>query len=144
MAFRKTAGCLILAGAAWAWKLSGIQELQLGPRSIHILTDKDSKLRLGPGEGYELAGSIPAEDLYAELRDRMDQRLVAKVGHVGPGQLSVSLPVQHLGRIAGSAGTLAFNSDSIVYSTLARRGSRTWRYQDIETITSLEKGFHFQ
>jgi len=196
MAIGKTAGCLILASAAWAsaaqftvrhehwrkgcegvmtvdengvafaslkgagpehhawtWRFQEIQELQLAPRSIHILTYKDSKLRLGAGERYEFTGKIPAGGLYALLRDRMDQRFVAQVGQA-LGLPTLTLPVKHQARILGSEGTLAFGPDSIVYSTPAKNQSRTWRYTDIDsisssgrfqlTITTLEKGFNFQ
>ena len=191
MAIGKTAGCLILAGAAWAsaaqfavrhehwrkgcegvmtvdengvkfagaghhawtWTFQDIQELQLAPRSIHILTYKDSRLRLGAGERYQFTGDIPAAGLYALLRDRMDQRFVAQLeqDHRPPG---LTLPVKHQARILGSEGTLAFTPDSIVYSTAAKNQSRTWRYTDVDsisssarfqlTITTLEKSFNFQ
>ena len=193
MAIGKTAGCLILAGAAWTWasaaqftvehkhwrggcsgvltvdangvsfdgpkehawtwQFQDIQELQLGPASIHILTYKDSKLRLGADLGYEFEGAIPAGDLYAVLRERMDQRLVAMVPSEGGGA-GVSLPVKLLGRIAGSEGRLEFLADSVVYEAGAKNQSRTWRYTDIDgisssgrfelTLTTQEKGFHFQ
>jgi hypothetical protein len=138
---------------AWRWKYEDIQELRLAPESIHILTYKDSKLRLGEDRAYNFTGKIPAEDLYALLRDRMDQRFVAAVGQA-PDLPSWSLPVKHLRPIVGSEGTLAFGAEAIVYSTPARDESRTWRYSDVEsigssgpfqlTITTLEKGFNFQ
>lgn len=140
-------------GHAWTWKFQDIQEFRLTPRSIHILTYKDSKLRLGADEGYEFTGSIPAGDLYTLLRDRMDQRLVAQMGPVSGGE-AFSLPVKHLGRVAGSEGTLAFTPEGIAYETPSKNQSRTWRYPDIDgisssgrfelTITTLEKDFHFQ
>jgi len=195
MAIGKTAGCLILAGAAWAgaadaqfpvrhrsfqhgcngvlsvsaagvsfsgpkwhtwtWKIQDIQELQLSPRSIHILTYGDRKLRLGAEERFEFTGTIPVGEVYAILKDRMDQRLVAEVGQAGnPPAVVLSLAVKHLGRLGGSQGTLAFAAESVVYSTAKYDDSRTWRYSDIETIssagrfeltiTTLEKEFHFQ
>jgi hypothetical protein len=138
---------------AWVWKYEDIQQLRLAPESIHILTYKDSKLRLGKDREYNFTGKIPAGDLYALLKDRMDQRFVAAVGQV-PDLPSWSLPVKHLKPIIGSEGTLAFTAEAIVYSTSAKTESRTWRYSDIEsiassgpfqlTITTLEKGFNFQ
>lgn len=138
---------------AWRWKYEDIQELTLAPESIYILTYKDSKLRLGTDRGYTFTGKIPAEELYALLRERMDQRFVAALGEVS-GPVSFSLPVKHLRPMVGSEGTLAFGADAIVYSTPAKAESRTWRYSDIEsiassgpfqlTITTLEKGFNFQ
>jgi hypothetical protein len=138
---------------AWSWKYEDIQQLRLAPESIYILTYKDSKLRLGKDREYNFTGSIPAEELYALLKDRMDQRLVAAVGQA-IGLPTWSLPVKHLRPIVGSEGTLEFGADAIVYSTPAKTESRTWRYSDIEsiassgpfqlTITTLEKGFNFQ
>jgi len=106
--------------------------------------------------GYEFTGDIPAGGLYALLRDRMDQRFVAQMEPVGQalGLPALILPVKHQARIVGSEGTLAFTPDSIVYATPAKNQSRTWRYQDIDgisssgrfqlTITTLEKSFDFQ
>ena len=138
---------------AWSWKYEDIQQLRLSPESIYILTYKDSKLRLGEDRAYTFTGEIPTKDLYAFLRDRMDQRFVAAVGQA-IGLPTWSLPVKHLRPIAGSEGTLEFAADAIVYSTPAKDESRTWRYSDIEniassgpfqlTITTLEKGFNFQ
>ncbi len=137
----------------WRWKYEDIQELRLAPGGIHILTYKDSKLRPGRDREYNFTGKVPAEELYALLRDRMDQRFVAAVGQV-PDLPSWSLPAKHLRPIVGSEGTLSFTADAIVYSTPAKDESRTWRYTDIEniassgpfqlTITTLEKGFNFQ
>jgi hypothetical protein len=138
---------------AWRWKYEDIQELRLAPESIYILTYKDSNLWLGEDREYNFTGKIPAEELYALLRERMDQRFVAKVGQA-IGLPTWSLPVKHLRPSGGSEGTLAFGADAIVYSTSARDESRTWRYSDIQnigssgpfqlTITTLEKGFNFQ
>jgi len=138
---------------AWTWKLQDIQEFTLSPGSIHILTYKDSKLRLGADREYRFTGKVPAERLYALLRDRMDQRFVAALGQASslPG---LALPAKHLGRIVGSEGILSFGAETVAYSTPARDDSRTWRYSDIDsisssgpfqlTITTLEKDFHFQ
>jgi len=138
---------------AWTWQYQDIQELTLAPGGIHILSYKDSKLRLGADRGYEFTGKIPAGELYALLRERMDQRFVPKVAQaIGPPTWSV--PVKHLRTIVGSEGTLTFGADAIAYSTPAKDQSRTWRYADIQgisssgpfqfTITTLEKGFDFQ
>ena len=138
---------------AWTWKHQDIQELTLAPGSIHILTYKDSKIRLGADRGYEFTGKIPAGELYPLLRERMDRRFVAALGEAS-GPAGWSVPVKHLRPITGSEGTLAFGAEAIVYSTPAKEESRTWRYADIEsigssgpfqfTITTLEKGFNFQ
>jgi hypothetical protein len=130
---------------AWVWKYEDIQELTLGSGSIHILTYKDRRLGLGADREYDFTGKLPVEALYGLLKDRMDQRFIAAVAPRGalpdpaPGW---SVPVKHLGRITlklqttGSEGTLAFGPDKITYSTTARDDSRTWRYSDIDSISS--------
>jgi hypothetical protein len=172
MAFGKTAGCLILAGAAWAygaqfavrhehlrkgcdgvmtvddigvtfkgskdhtwtWKYDDIQELRLEPEEIHILSYKDSKLRLGSDREYDFTGKLPAEDLYQLWSKRLDQRFVAALPQ--PAAEGFLIPVKHLKRITGSEGTLGFEKDSVVYSTSASGESRRWRYSDIDSISS--------
>ena len=156
---------------AWSWDYQDIQRLTLSPGGIHILTYKDSRLRAGADREYDFTGKVPAEALYALLRDRMDQRFVAAMVPAPVVSTAVvstkgtldpppgwTLPVKHLGGIAGivsgTQGTLAFGAGTIAYATAAKGGSRTWRYTDIDTIsssgpfeltiTTLEKAFNFQ
>jgi len=74
----------------------------------------------------------------------MDHRRVAAIAEDVPGAWSI--PVKR--------GAIAFGADAIVYSTKTPGESRTWRYSDIDTVsssglfeltvTTLEKTFHFQ
>jgi hypothetical protein len=122
-------------GHAWKWRLEDIQELKLAPDSVTVLTYQDNKWRPGTDREYRFIGTVPARELYALLRPRMDQRLVAEIAE--PVQDAAwSLPVKHIGRMAGSQGTLAFGEETIVYTTAARDDSRTWRYGDIDSIGS--------
>jgi len=146
---------------AWAWNDGDIQQLTLSPGSIHILTYEDSRLRPGAGREYRFTGKVPAQALYALLRDRMDQRFVAAMAPAAdvsgadvPAAVSApgtadprpdwTLPAKHLGTIAGivagtssgTQGTLAFGAGTIAYATAAKDDSRIWRYTDIETISS--------
>jgi glycerophosphoryl diester phosphodiesterase len=170
MAFGKTAGCLIVAAAAfaaqfpvrhehlrkgcegimtadetgvqfggskthaWSWLYEDIQELRLEPGKIRILTYKDDKLRLGADREYAFTGSLPGRELYELWKRRMDQRFVAALPETGTEEFEI--PVKHLKRITGSEGTLAFGEDSITFSTDLRGDSRTWRYSDIDSISS--------
>jgi hypothetical protein len=137
----------------WAWKFDDIQQLKLAPNEVNILTYKDSKLRFGADRAYDFRGSIAAVELYPMLSRKMDQRFVARLAEP-PEPAGVSLPVKLLGRITGSEGTLDFADGAVVYSTPAKGESRTWRYSDIDnisssgrfqlTITTAEKSFNFQ
>ena len=120
---------------AWSWKYQDIQELKLGAGHIYVLTYQDSKLLLGADRGYEFTGKIPAE-LYALWKTRLDQRFVAELADPSTAPDGLTLPVKHLKRITGSEGELRFGSDQIVYATGAKDESRTWRYSDIESISS--------
>jgi hypothetical protein len=175
MAYGKTAGCVILAGVAaalsaaqfpvrhehlrqscagvmtidergvsfagprehnWTWPFQDLRQLKISPEGVTVLTYD------GPRRVF--TGKVPAAELYPMLRDQMDQRLVAALAEEVPGAWSI--PVGH--------GTIAFGADAIVYSTKTPGESRTWRYSDIDTIssagpfeltvTTLEKTFHFQ
>jgi hypothetical protein len=69
----------------------------------------------------------------------LDQRLVAALGPDAGQDMGLpawTFPVKHLGRIAGSEGTLTFGAEAVTYSTAARDDSRTWRYSDIDNIGS--------
>ena len=173
MAFGKTAGCLILAGAAvasaaqftmrhehwqdhcngvltvdekgvsfagpkkhvWSWKYRDIQQLTLSPDEVLVVTYKGDKLLFGRDRSYRFTGKAPAGELYALLKDRLDQRFVAALEQ-DASLPAWTFPVKHLGRTGGSEGTLIFDSNAVIYSTPAKDGSRTWRYGDIDNISS--------
>jgi hypothetical protein len=119
----------------WQWRLEDIQELKLAPDSVMVLTYEDSRWQAGRDRRYLFLGQIPVKELHALLWPRMDQRLVAGIAE--PVKAPVwSAPVKHLGRIRGSEGTLAFGASAVVYATGTKNDSRTWRYEDIDTISS--------
>jgi hypothetical protein len=173
MAFGKTAGCIILAGAAlasaaqfpvrhehwqdhcngvltvdeqgvsfaapkkhaWSWKYRDIEQLTVSPGRVTVVTYQDNKLLLGADRSYRFTGKVPAAELYSLLRDRLDQRFVAAMGQEA-ALPAWTFPVKHLGRITGTEGTLSFGADTVTYSTAAKDDSRTWRYSDIDNISS--------
>ena len=136
-------------GHEWAWKYEDIQQLTLLPGGLHILTYKDSKLRLGADLEFRFTGKLPADELYREWSEKLDQRFVAWQSF---GREGHRLPAKHLGTIVGSEGALIFAENAIAWES--PRESRLWRYQDILnisssgpfqlTITTFEKQFDFQ
>jgi hypothetical protein len=121
-------------GHKWNWKYQDIQELRLEPRKIHVLTYQDVRYRPGADRTYEFTGDLPVEELFRLWSSRMDQRFVAAL--VEPEGEDFAIPVKHLTRFKGSEGILSVYADSIVYSTEAIRESRTWRFLDIDNISS--------
>lgn len=122
---------------AWHWDYQDIQQLKVGPRSLTVLTYKDNKWKLGADREYrfDLLSDKTFEDAYRVLKARMDQRLVAAVPDPVPNALW-EIPVKHLLRFGGDEGVLQVGPDEIVYRSARQRETRTWRYQDIENISS--------
>lgn len=123
---------------AWTWAYQDIQQLEIAPREVRVLTYKDNRWKLGADREYRF-DLLPSEDSFAGayqlLKDRLDQRFVAALADKEIQALWV-IPVKLQGRIQGSEGVLQVGADRIVYSTDKKDTSRTWRYEDIENISS--------
>jgi hypothetical protein len=114
-----------------------IQELRLSADKLTLVTYKDRKWRLGLDQEYEftLTPGQSFNEAYALLKDRLDQRFVAAVAD-DQTQPLWEIPVKLLGRVTGSEGVLQVGADRIVYKTTRKEQSRTWRYGDIENIST--------
>ena len=114
-----------------------IQELKLSADKLTLVTYKDRKWRLGLDKEYEftLTPGQSFSEAYALLKDRLDQRFVAAVADEQIQPLW-EIPVKLLGRVTGSEGVLQVGADRIVYKTTKKGQSRTWRYGDIENIST--------
>ena len=139
-------------GHAWNWPYADIQTLTLYPGSVRILSYKDrSTWKLGKDVSYTFTGKFPIDALQRQWSAKLDQRFIDAAG--GNSTLAgVRFPVKQLGLVKGTQGNLTFGESSVVFD--APRGARTWRYQDIQfistagpfqlSITTLEKQFDFQ
>jgi hypothetical protein len=114
---------------AWSWEYQNIQQLSLAPKRARILTytGRNFEFRLASGPGFE--------DAYRLLRSRLDQRFVAMLAdqNVAPRW---EIPAKLLSRRQGSEGLLVVGEDRIVYKTEAPDASRTWRFEDIDNLSS--------
>ena len=123
---------------AWSWSYSDIQQLEIAPKMLRVLTYQDNKWKLGADREYRfdlLPSDASFSDAYGLLKDKLDQRFVAALADKDINALW-EMPVKLLGRIQGSEGILEVGADRIVYRTDKKDASRTWRYQDIENISS--------
>lgn len=123
-------------GHSWTWKYDEIQELRLEPDRIRILTYQDDKWRLGADREFDFTGHPPYESLLQIWKDVMDQRFVAVLPPLANVEGVLSIPAKHLKRISGSEGELVFSDNGIAYATSAPGESRTWRFADIDSISS--------
>ena len=114
-----------------------IQELKLSADNLTVVTYKDRKWRLGLDKEYKFS-LVPGQSIsaaYALLKDRLDQRFVAAIADERIEPLW-EVPVKLLGRVTGSEGVLLVGPDRVVYKTTKKGESRTWRYGDIENIST--------
>ena len=125
------------SGHVWQWAYQDIQQLEMSPKTLRVLTYKDDKWKLGADREYrfDLAGGGSFSEAYAFLKGRLDQRFVAALPDRGVKVLW-ELPVRHLLRLGGSEGILGFGEDRVVYTADRKDESRTWRYADIENVSS--------
>jgi len=114
-----------------------IQELKLTDGKLTLVTYQDRKWRLGLDKEYEftLTPGHSFSGAYTLLKDRLDQRFVAAVADEQTQPLW-EIPVKLLGLVTGSEGVLQVGADRIVYKTARKGQSRTWRYGDIENIST--------
>lgn len=122
---------------AWRWEFSDIQQLKIEPQRLTVLTYEDRKWKLGADRAFEFtpAGGASFESAYGQLKDRLDQRLVIAMADA-PAEVLWSMPVKRAGRVKGAQGTLQVGADRITFETAERGSARTWRYMDIDNISS--------
>jgi hypothetical protein len=121
----------------WRWDYQDIQQLKIAPKSLTVLTYKDNKWKLGADREYEfdLASDKTFEAAYDALKNRLDQRFVAVIpDHVS--NVLWEIPAKHLLRFGGDEGVILVGPDEIVYKSAKTSESRTWRYKDIDSISS--------
>ncbi len=117
-----------------------IQELWVSADKLVLVTYKDRKWFLGIDKEFEffLPKGKSFEAAYTELKGKLDRRFVAAVADSQPVILW-ELPAKLLGSIQGSDGVLQVGPDRIVFKTDRRRQSRTWRYQDLENVSTSDR-----
>jgi hypothetical protein len=122
---------------SWRWAYQDIQQLKLTARSLWVLTYADDKWKLGADREYQfdLPEGKSFEAAYALLKGKLDQRFIAGLAARLDAPLW-SIPVKHLLRFGGDEGILQIGVDVIVYLSAKDGESRTWRYQDIQNISS--------
>ncbi len=121
----------------WRWAYQDIQQLKISPKSLTVLSYKDNAWKFGADRQYDfdLVSKGDFTNAYELLKNSLDQRLVAEI----PDKVSQPLweiPVKHLLRFGGDEGVLQVGADVIVYKSQKEGESRTWRYEDIENISS--------
>ena len=122
---------------SWRWAYPDIQQLKISPKSLSVLTYKDNKWKLGADRQYDfdLVSDGSFENAYHVLAARLDQRFVAVIAETQPAILW-EIPAKHLRAFEGDEGVLQVGVSEIVYKSAKKGASRTWRYEDVDNISS--------
>jgi hypothetical protein len=118
------------------WKYGEIQQLELSPERLRILTYEDVRLT-GRDREYVFV-DLPAgfaKAVYPQWRDKLDRRFIAALPD-SDVQTIVEFPAKLGGTFKGVEGMLRFGEDRIVFETARDGESRTWRFSDIDNIAS--------
>ncbi|MCL5742514.1 MAG: hypothetical protein M1541_01110 [Acidobacteria bacterium] len=121
---------------ALTWAYQDIQQLEIAPKTLRVLTYRDNMWKLGADREYRfdlLSGTFT--DAYNFLKSRLDERFVAALADGGIEPLR-RIPAKHLTRFGGSQGELIFGRDRVVFETDKKNDSRTWRYSDIDSVST--------
>ncbi len=126
--------------ASLHWQYVQIQTLNLYPRQI-ILTGYEKRGRLRPGVRryrFELTLALPPA-VAAQLVRQVGRP--SRNGDPDPDSPAFSIiPAQHRTAFGGtkSNGVLRFGNGGIEYVTQSPKDSRSWRWADIQTLSSLD------
>jgi hypothetical protein len=126
---------------ARTWNYEDIREFQVGAdRRIRLLTYEDRSIwRFGADRVFEFAwadDAVAGEQVYQFLASRTARPIAAALAPTEVGTVSFDLPAKHLGVLKGDQGRLLFAADVVVFRTENAGSNRTWRYTDLESISS--------
>ena len=126
---------------ARTWNYEDIKQFQIGQdRLLKLYTYEDrSHWRLGADKVFEFAWSdesISSQQVYEFLRSHTRRPMAASLIPAEVGPASLDLPVKHLGILKGNQGRLQFSEGGIVFRASNDQGNRSWRYEDLESISS--------
>lgn len=122
---------------SWRWAYDDIQQLKISPKTLTVLTYSDSGWKFGADREYDfdLVSGGTFTGGYELLKGRLDQRLVAAIPQAA-GQPLWEIPAKRLVHFGGDEGVLQVGPTEVVYKSPEKNASRTWRYEDIDNVSS--------
>lgn len=120
---------------SWSVKWNDVQQLFGGAKEIRVVTYADSRWRLGADHVHTLEAVGDLQSIYAVARERLGTKFVeATAEEVGSPLWDA--PVKLRKGFGGSEGVLAVGADVVAYRSKEKDESRTWRYADIDNVSS--------
>jgi hypothetical protein len=130
-------------GSPLRWSFVEIQSFRLSARQLDIETYQNRSWHLSGDRAFHftLANAVPPP--VASAFARRVQKPV-KNGRPEPSASGfASIPARHRTFGGGTNGVLRFRGHGIDYVTANERGSRSWRWSDIQTIANPDP-YHFR
>jgi hypothetical protein len=122
---------------AQSWRYADIQQMELDPEEISVLTYITSKLRGGADRIYHfklLSGSI-TDEFRRQIADRLSRPLVSSViPREGDARYTIPARLRHF--MSGSQGSLEIGNEYVIYRADRKNESRVWRYTELLSIGS--------
>ncbi len=128
-----SADSIVFPAHSLQWKYADIEQLSLSATELRILTYEDRKWQLGRDREY-VFDRLPeglAHQLYPLFASTLDQRFVAALPDT-----DVHALWRMAAKLGRTQGGLIVAEDRIVYQTSASGESRTWRFADIDSVST--------
>lgn len=151
--FTKTSGTLVIndqgvefrpnKGSPLRWPYVEIQSFHLSAKRLDLETYQNRSWHLSGDREFHFSLTDTVPPAVAEAFALHVQK-PAENGRPDPNASSfASIPARHRTFGGGTNGVLHFRKDGIDYVTAKGRGSRSWRWSDIQTIANPDP-FHFR
>ena len=125
------------------WPFAEVKTFELSPQQL-VLTDYENRRHHRPGERhfrFDLKQPVPPT-VAAELAKRIGKPVV-NVDPDAKADALFTIPARHGTCFGGTTGVLRFRDRGVDYVTTGGKGSRSWRWDEIQTIADPDP-YHFR
>jgi hypothetical protein len=122
---------------AYAWKYEDIQQLEIAPNRISILTYDRRKMRLGADRriSFKVISGALSDPFRQEIEKKLARPLVSSIVPE-PTNIRFSISARHRLFLSGTQGVLEFGENSMIYRSNQSSDSHIWHYKDLLSIGS--------
>lgn len=121
---------------AWSWE--NIQQLELEPGRMRLLTYDDAKWKAGRDREHIFRG-VDAAQLHPLLREPLGAKYIAALPDGQPAAPVWRVPVKLQRRLGGSEGHLTFDGKQLVFESFERGESRSWPLEVVDGVSSADR-----
>jgi hypothetical protein len=122
---------------ARAWKYEDIQQLEIGPERISILTYNVRKIELGADQSFNfkvLSGRL-TDEFRRQLEAKLSRPLVSSIIPDATAA-RYTIPARHRKFLDDSQGMLELGEEYVIYRADKPTDSRVWRYDELLSVGS--------